>query len=34
MDKLLNFAARILLTHIFVISGYAKIAGYAGTKSG
>ena len=33
MDKFLNLAGRILLAHIFVISGYGKIAGYAGTQA-
>ncbi len=33
MDKLLNLAGRILLAHIFLISGYGKIAGYAGTQA-
>lgn len=33
MDKFLNVAGRILLAHIFVISGYGKIAGYAGTQA-
>lgn len=33
MDRLLNLAARILLAHIFVVSGYGKIAGYAGTQA-
>jgi len=33
MDKFLNLAGRILLAQIFVISGYGKIAGYAGTQA-
>jgi putative oxidoreductase len=33
MDKFLNIAGRILLAQIFVISGYGKIAGYAGTQA-
>ena len=33
MDKFLNLAGRVLLAHIFVISGYGKIAGYAGTQA-
>ena len=33
MEKLLNIAGRILLAHIFIISGYGKIAGYAGTQA-
>ena len=32
MDKFLNLAGRILLAHIFVLSGYEKIVGYAGTQ--
>jgi putative oxidoreductase len=30
MDKILNIAGRVLLAHIFAISGYGKIAAYAG----
>lgn len=33
MDGFLNLAGRILLAHIFIISGYGKIAGYAGTQA-
>lgn len=33
MDKILNIAGRVLLAHIFVLSGYGKIAGYAGTQA-
>lgn len=33
MDKFLNLAGRILLAHIFIISGYGKITGYAGTQA-
>ena len=33
MDKLLNVAGRLLLAHIFVISGYGKIVGFAGTQA-
>ncbi len=33
MDNFLNLAGRILLAHIFVISGYGKLAGYAGTQA-
>ena len=33
MEKILNIAGRVLLAHIFVISGYGKIAGYAGTQA-
>ena len=33
MDKFLNLAGRVLLAHIFLISGYGKIAGYAGTQA-
>jgi len=31
MDKLLNLAARVLMSHIFIISGFSKLTGYAGT---
>ena len=33
MDRLLNVAGRILLAHIFIISGFGKIAGFAGTQA-
>jgi len=33
VDKFLNIAGRVLLAHIFVLSGYGKIAGYAGTQA-
>ena len=33
MEKALNVAGRVLLAHIFIISGYGKIAGYAGTQA-
>jgi putative oxidoreductase len=33
VEKILNIAGRVLLAHIFVISGYGKIAGYAGTQA-
>jgi putative oxidoreductase len=33
MDKILNVAGRVLLAHIFILSGYGKIAGYAGTQA-
>ena len=32
MDALLNVAARILMAQIFIISGFSKITGYAGTQ--
>lgn len=32
MDNLLNLAARILMAQIFILSGYSKITGYAGTE--
>jgi putative oxidoreductase len=32
MEKTLNLVGRILLAHIFVLSGWTKIAGYAGTQ--
>jgi putative oxidoreductase len=31
MDKVLNIAARLLMAHIFILSGFTKISGYAGT---
>lgn len=31
MDKALNLAARLLMAQIFIISGFGKITGYAGT---
>jgi putative oxidoreductase len=33
MDSLLNLAARILMSQIFLISGFGKITGYAGTQA-
>lgn len=33
MDKYLNVAGRVLLAHIFIISGYGKIVGFAGTQA-
>ena len=33
MDRILNIAGRLLLAHIFILSGYGKIAGYAATQS-
>ena len=33
MERTFNLAGRILLAHIFVISGWSKIAGYAGTQA-
>jgi putative oxidoreductase len=33
MEKWLNLAGRILLAVMFIISGYGKIAGYAGTSA-
>jgi putative oxidoreductase len=32
MDTALNLAARILMSHIFILSGFQKITGYAGTQ--
>jgi putative oxidoreductase len=32
MNKITNLAARILLSHIFIIAGINKITGYAGTQ--
>jgi putative oxidoreductase len=33
MDKWLNLAGRILLAVIFIVSGFGKITGYAGTAA-
>ena len=33
MDKILNIAGRVLLSHIFLISGYGKVVGYAGSQA-
>jgi putative oxidoreductase len=32
MEAFLNIAARILMSQIFILSGYSKIAGYAGAQ--
>jgi putative oxidoreductase len=32
MDKALNLAARLLMSQIFIISGWTKITGYSGTQ--
>ena len=32
MDKFLNVAGRVLLAQLFIITGYGKIGGYAGTQ--
>ena len=32
MDAALNLAARILMSQIFILSGFGKITGYAGTQ--
>jgi putative oxidoreductase len=32
MDAVLNLAARILMAQIFILSGFSKITGYAGTQ--
>ncbi|GAB3414605.1 DoxX family protein [Massilia agilis] len=32
MDALLNLLARILMSQIFIVSGFGKITGYAGTQ--
>ena len=32
MDKYLTLAGRILLAHIFLLSGLTKISGYAGVQ--
>ncbi len=31
MDKLLNIGARLLMSQIFIISGFSKLMGYGGT---
>jgi putative oxidoreductase len=31
MDQVLNLAARLLMSHIFIISGWSKLTGYGGT---
>jgi putative oxidoreductase len=33
MDKLLNIAARILMSQMFIIAGIGMITGYAGTQA-
>ncbi len=33
MNSLLNFAGRVLLAQLFLLSGFAKITGYAGTQA-
>jgi putative oxidoreductase len=33
MERTFNLAGRVLLAHIFVLSGWSKIAGYAGTQA-
>jgi putative oxidoreductase len=33
MERTFNLAGRILLAHIFLISGWGKITGYAGTQA-
>jgi putative oxidoreductase len=33
MERTLNLAGRLLLAHIFLISGWGKISGYAGTQA-
>jgi putative oxidoreductase len=32
MDKFLSIAARLLMAQIFILSGFTKIPGYAGTQ--
>lgn len=32
MDQALNLAARLLMSHIFIISGWSKLTGYGGTQ--
>lgn len=32
MEKYINLAGRILLSHIFILAGFNKITGYAGTQ--
>jgi len=33
MDRILNIAGRVLLSQIFLLSGYGKVVGYAGTQA-
>lgn len=33
MDKALNIVARLLMSQIFIISGFGKLTGYAGTQA-
>ena len=33
MDRTFNLAGRVLLAHIFIISGWSKIGGFAGTQA-
>ena len=33
MNKLLTIVSRVLMAHIFIISGAGKLAGYAGTQA-
>ena len=33
MNSLLNLAGRVLLAQLFLLSGFAKITGYAGTQA-
>jgi putative oxidoreductase len=32
MDKVLNIAARVLMSQIFILSGWSKLTGYAGSQ--
>lgn len=32
MDRVLNLAARLLMSHIFILSGWSKLTGYSGTQ--
>jgi putative oxidoreductase len=32
MDKILNIAARLLMSQIFILSGWSKLTGYAGSQ--
>jgi putative oxidoreductase len=32
MDKVLNIAARVLMSQMFILSGWSKLTGYAGSQ--
>lgn len=33
LNKITTIAARVLMSHIFILSGFSKIGGYAGTQA-